>query len=380
MHILIGADIVPTKSNIDLFEKGDATSLIGEELCSILASADYTMFNLETPLTDVEAPIKKKGPALRASSKSIEGIAKINPFFFTLANNHIMDQGNIGLHDTISLLDSRDIHYAGVGKDKNSASTPYIFSKDNNTIGVYCCAEEEFSGASNFTAGANVYELIRSNDEIRTLSKKCDYTIVLYHGGKEEYRYPAPYLRDICRMMIDSGADVVVCQHSHCIGCEEKWNNGHIIYGQGNFLFDAESNDCWNSSLLINLQIDDKLSISYIPIIKRENVIRLAKGAEADSIMEDFLKRTEEISQMGFVEEKYAELSIKQLKNYLLSFSGKTHKMFWFRVLNKISGYRLIDWYISKKYDEQSLLCILNYMRCETHRDLIMQGLKESVK
>ena len=380
MHIMIGADIVPTKSNIDLFEKGDAISLIGEELCSILASADYTMFNLETPLTDVEAPIKKKGPALRASSKSIEGIAKINSCFFTLANNHIMDQGNIGLHDTISLLDSRGIHYAGVGEDKNSASTPYIFSKDNNTIGVYCCAEEEFSGASNFTAGANVYELIRSNDEIRTLSKKCDYTIVLYHGGKEEYRYPAPYLRDICRMMIDSGADVVVCQHSHCIGCEEKWNNGHIIYGQGNFLFDAESNDCWNSSLLINLQIDDKLSISYIPIIKRENVIRLAKGAEADSIMKDFLKRTEEISQMGFVEEKYAELSIKQLKNYLLSFSGKTHKMFWFRALNKISGYRLIDWYISKQYDEQSLLCILNYMRCETHRDLIMQGLKESVK
>ena len=41
MNIIIGADLVPTKSNIELFEKGDVDTLIGRELTDIIRSADY---------------------------------------------------------------------------------------------------------------------------------------------------------------------------------------------------------------------------------------------------------------------------------------------------------------------------------------------------
>ena len=54
MNILIGADIVPTSSNTDLFAAGDIQILLGEELKNLLWNADYRIFNLEVPFTDRE--------------------------------------------------------------------------------------------------------------------------------------------------------------------------------------------------------------------------------------------------------------------------------------------------------------------------------------
>ena len=59
MKILIGADLVPTNSNIEFFESGDSKALLGEELNNILQNADYRIFNLEVPLTDQKQPIPK---------------------------------------------------------------------------------------------------------------------------------------------------------------------------------------------------------------------------------------------------------------------------------------------------------------------------------
>lgn len=96
--------------------------------------------------------------------------------------------------------------------------------------------------------------------------------IVLYHGGKEQYRYPSPNLQKTCRKLVEKGADLVVCQHSHCIGCREEYLQGTIVYGQGNFLFDDEENEYWQTSLLI--MISDDFEVKYIPLKKNKNTVR----------------------------------------------------------------------------------------------------------
>ena len=45
MRIIIGADLVPTTSNYNLFEKGDIETLIGNDLIDELNHADYRIFN-----------------------------------------------------------------------------------------------------------------------------------------------------------------------------------------------------------------------------------------------------------------------------------------------------------------------------------------------
>ena len=100
MQLIIGGDLVPTQSNIDLFSNGDVNALFGEELLSLWNAADLRILNLEVPITDKEDPIAKCGPNLIAPTSTMKGIKALNPTLITLANNHILDQGSQGLKST----------------------------------------------------------------------------------------------------------------------------------------------------------------------------------------------------------------------------------------------------------------------------------------
>ena len=51
MKILIGADLVPTKSNFELFNNADIDALFAKDLKVLLNSADFTIFILVLLLT-----------------------------------------------------------------------------------------------------------------------------------------------------------------------------------------------------------------------------------------------------------------------------------------------------------------------------------------
>ena len=236
----IGADLVPTDINKTLFENGNGEAFVGKELYEILKQSDLNVFNLEVPLTDIETPIVKFGNNLIAPTKTINGYKALEPLFLTLANNHSLDQGVEGLTTTLNLLKQHKIAHAGAGANLKEAKKPFIFEKDDIRIGFYLCTENEFTMATCHTMGANPFDVLESFDEVKVLKAQCDYVIVLYHGGKEFYRYPSPMLQRYCRKFVDSGANLVICQHNHCVGSREDYQGGTIIYGQGNFIFNSD--------------------------------------------------------------------------------------------------------------------------------------------
>lgn len=376
MKLLIGADIVPTKSNIAAFIHASTNDLVDEKLLDVLQNADYRIFNLEVPLTDTQKPIEKCGPNLIAPIASVNGIKALGADFLTLANNHIMDQDVIGLHNTIRVLNQKSIAYAGVGDTPEQAETPYIFEKDGVRIGIYCCAEHEFSIVSRKKPGTNPFDPLWSLDHIQNLKKKCDYVIVLYHGGKEEYRYPSPELQRVCRRIADKGADLVICQHTHCIGCKEKWNHSEIIYGQGNFLFDEDDNEYWATSLLVSVNFQKNCSeIQYIPLCKKGAKVELANEEQKSVILTEFDKRSKEIMKDGFIEEKYDHFADEMLMSYFDRSLGSIPRSFVFRVLNKLLAGKLKE----KCYEKSDLLGLINSMECEPHRELFIRGLQNRV-
>lgn len=365
MNIIIAADIVPTHSNCKCFVNGNVSDFIDKNILDMLSESSKNISNLECPLTECKNGILKCGPNLKASPDVIEGIKTLGVDAFTLANNHIMDYGVEGLNDTINVLEASGIDYFGVGDDALKASKPYIFNVDERVIGVYACAEHEFSIAGEESPGANPYDPLETFDHISELKRQCDYVIVLYHGGKEYYRYPSPLLQKTCRKMCDKGADLVICQHSHCIGCEEKYNSSTIVYGQGNFIFDAASNEYWDSSLLVSIDFMDEITINYIPLEKKDGFIRIS---EDKTILENFIARSEEIKNDGFIEKNYSEFADSTIENYINTFSGVG---FLFRVINKLCGHRL-----KKKVKKKRQYAMINYIECESHRELFVNGLK----
>lgn len=380
MKLIIGADIVPTKSNEQYFINGDVIGLVGKPLLDILNSADFKVFNLEAPLTYNKTHIEKSGPVLKANPLVINGLKKLGVNLLTLANNHILDYSEKGLFDTINSLDENGIAYIGAGRDYSAAKKTKVFEVEGVRLGFYACAEHEFSIATRKTAGANPFDVIQSYSQIAKLRKNCDFLVVLYHGGKEYYRYPSPKLQRYCRTFVDSGADLVICQHSHCVGTKEKYKDKEIVYGQGNFIFDEGNDEFWNSSVLLEIKLekDRKPRIRYIPVVKENSTIRLAQTEEGNTILNDFINRSKQIEHDSGVSARYSEFANKYITNYLVALSPK--ESFLFRVLNKLSYNRLREARLRRIYSDRKLLTILNYIECEAHQELIIQGLKNRLR
>ncbi len=374
MYILIGADVVPTSSNYNLFQTRDTISLVGEQLTGILDRAEYRIFNLEVPLTDQKSPIVKHGPRLIAPTSAVAGYQALGTDLLSLSNNHIFDQGVKGLESTIHTLNHAGIAHVGAGENLAEACKPFVFSFAGKKIGVYACAEHEFSIAGETSPGANPFDPLWSLDHIESLKKNTDYVIVLYHGGKEHYRYPSPNLQKVCRRLVDKGADLVLCQHSHCIGCEEKYNTGTIVYGQGNFLFDHKNDECWKTGLLVKL--DDSFLVSYIPLVQEGAGERLADEDQARQIMQDFQNRSQQITKEGFIERTYSEFADSFYTYYLRALSGR--QSVFFRLWTKLS--KGIDRHFAKKYGVTEKVRIVNYVDCEAHRELLLQAIKKPIQ
>ena len=365
LTLIIGGDLAPTRSNYSIFENGSIDSIIDGRILQHINSTDFRIFNLEVPLSDFEKPISKDGPALIAPASTIKGIKLIGTDVLTLANNHILDQNEQGLFQTIEILDNNGIKHIGAGKNLEEAAIPLILEKNGLKIGIYACAENEFTIAGEKSAGANPFDPLESPDHIASLKTKSDYVIVLHHGGKEHYRYPTPGLRKVCRKMVDKGADLVVCQHSHCIGAFEKYNEATIVYGQGNFLFDRNDNEFWETGLLLKVLVGEKLSVEYIPFRKRGNGVQYAEKAGEDSIMGLFKLRSEQILKPGFVESEFARYCDENGQYYMAVFAG------FGRIVRNIDKL-FKGFFTGLLYSRRKALMIQNHVECESQRETVL--------
>lgn len=316
IKLMIGGDLVPTDSNREIFIERDVGRLIGGKLALVWNAADYRIVNLEAPLLDEGVPIKKSGPCLKAALKTVRGLQALNINVVSMANNHIMDYGEEGLKSTESALDDAGILRIGTGKNKKDANRGLIQEINGFKVGIYACSEHEFSAAGISSPGANAIG-VDTSIRISEIKNECDYLIVLFHGGKEHYPFPTPMQQDRCRSFVDAGADFVVCQHSHCVGCEETYKEKKIVYGQGNYIFDYKDDECWKNGLILEVclkRLDGSIipEYMYYPICKEEECIRLAEEELAEHIMNAYEKRSSLCSDSNSVYSLFEEIVAKE--------------------------------------------------------------------
>jgi poly-gamma-glutamate synthesis protein (capsule biosynthesis protein) len=216
------------------FAEKDIDTLFNDTI-SLFEGNDINFVNLECALTEADSPIEKFGPPLKACGEVAEVLKTIGVNVCGLSNNHIFDFGKKGVEDTIKHLSRCAIEYTGFGNHYMDSRKNWIREKDDERIAVIAVCEHEYSYALDDRMGSRPWDEFDTIDDIREAKKEADRVIVIYHGGKEHCKYPSPRLIKACRAMVKNGADVVLCQHSHCIGCYENFEGGHILYGQGNF-------------------------------------------------------------------------------------------------------------------------------------------------
>lgn len=316
MKITIGGD-VSIKDSAIFFEAGATKELFGDVI-EVFKSSDRSIINLECAITDGNTPIKKIGPNLKAPLNTAWVLRDAGVSDCALSNNHIFDFGRAGVRDTLEQLKKCGLNYTGFGENEQDARKNLIITDGKIKVAVIAVCEHEYSYALENRMGARAYDPYDTNDDIAEAKADADYVIVLYHGGKEGCRYPSPRLIKACRSMVRHGADVVLCQHSHCIGCYEKFMGGHILYGQGNFHFvwkdvenDYDNAEMWNTGLLAQIDIGDSLELSFIPCVVDGLGIRLAPEEDASRLISELHTRSLSLHD-GTWREKWREFALSQ--------------------------------------------------------------------
>lgn len=299
MKIVFGADLVPNVSkNTDLFIEGNARALFGDAL-DVIKAADRFVVNLECALTYSENAIPKCGPNIKRDPRTVNGLVASGVTDVLLANNHTFDYGIEGYRDTIEALESVGLPYTGVGEnDQDSRKIYYIDLGEGKRLGIVNVTEHEYTYALPDRCGCNPYDPYLTMYDIREAKRNADYVVVVYHGGKEYCRYPSPRIVKMTHEMVYNGANAVLLQHSHCIGCYENFEGAHIVYGQGNlnFVNSKPTFPVWYTALLVELDfVGEHPDIKFYPLYQTEVGVDLATGERAKEIMEPFYERNKEM-------------------------------------------------------------------------------------
>lgn len=315
MKMLFLGDTSPSKNLKEAFRRKEVDTLF-KDVIGYMKGSDFTFVNLECALTERTEAINKFGPALSAPKETAEILKGLSVTLCGLSNNHIFDFGIGGIEDTFLALDEAKLDYTGFGENYEDSRKNYVFEKDGEKICIIAVCEHEYSYALENRMGARPYDEYDTMEDIREARKNADRVIVIYHGGKEYCRYPSPRLVRLSRAMARCGADVVLCQHSHCIGCYENYEGCHILHGQGNFHFISNSpHECWYTSL--GVKYDTKThEIEFTPIRALEDGITLAKGEDKREIMEAFEKRNAELAS-GEWKQGWHDFCLSMSENYI---------------------------------------------------------------
>ena len=316
MKTLFVGDICPTPGSTPYYAVGDTATLFGDTV-DIFRGRDFIFANLECAITESDGRIAKFGPNLKAPPATAKILKELGITVAGISNNHVFDFGKKGALDTINALTSAGIDYTGFGESYDDSRKNYTFEKDGERICVIAVCEHEYSYALDDRMGSRPFDEFETMDDIRAAKATHDRVIVAYHGGKEHCPYPSPRLVRVCRAMVRNGADLVLCQHSHCIGTYESYEAGHILYGQGNFQFvNLFSNETWKTGLAVCY--DTKAhTVEFIPIRENEaeTGIRLAIGEDKESILRGLDERSKTL-KTGEWKKRWHEFCISVKNEY----------------------------------------------------------------
>jgi poly-gamma-glutamate synthesis protein (capsule biosynthesis protein) len=211
---------------------------------------------------------------------------------------------------------------------------------------------------------------------VRTIQRSrgnYDFLIVLLHSGVEHYPFPTPRQMQTCRFLIEQGARMVVCQHSHCAGCHETYQQGHIIYGQGNLLFDSPGRDqSWHEGFLVRLSITPDLGCEWqaIPYLQSEaqpGASRMPPERE-QAFLNTLAERSLAIQNPVRVQAAWDVYCTERHHYFMSSLLGHNRLL---RRLNRHGGA------VSRLSSEAKLLGLTNLLRCDMHRETALTVLAQ---
>jgi poly-gamma-glutamate synthesis protein (capsule biosynthesis protein) len=223
-------------------------------LIAPLVDGDIGFANLEGALTGRGDPWPK-GYNFRTPPRFAPGLLSGHFDVVTLANNHTLDFGAIGLADTIAALDAAGVRHAGAGATAAEAHAPVIVEAKGLRVAflAYVATPVEGGGFSidAWEAGPAAPGLALGTPAgigagVAAARRVADFVIVAVHAGTEYEHHPNETQRALAAAALDAGADAFIGAHAHVVQPVEQRGSQLIAWGLGNFIFDLDDVDLAN--------------------------------------------------------------------------------------------------------------------------------------
>ncbi len=371
MKLLITGDLVVNQPY-------NPAEMIDVSLIDLFAQSDINIVNLEAPVTNNISKILKTGPNIKSHhGPTLDVLKALEVDVATLANNHVLDYGEQGVGDTLKFCQSIGVKTVGAGMNLKEASQILYLDTKEGKIAIVDFAENEWASATETTAGAYPMDIIDNTRKIKEAKEQADYVFVIIHGGHEYYNLPSPRMQNQYRFYAEQGADIVVGHHTHCISGYETYNGIPIFYSLGNLLFTHDSvQPDWYKGLILELEISNKELKAKLHPIKQENSnfkLSLLQKDEKEEIERRVEKYSMTIADSDLIKKEWKSYVASMTKSYLNSWLPLAfiRSRYVFAILRRLP---------TKLINKKDLALYLNLLRCEAHRDMSEETMKNFIK
>jgi poly-gamma-glutamate capsule biosynthesis protein CapA/YwtB (metallophosphatase superfamily) len=235
----------------------------------VFSKSDLVVANLESPIGVTGRPIPNKMIWFRAKPQAAEALKDAGIDVVCLANNHILDYDTENLLETMDILDQAQIGYFGAGRNLEEARRPLIVNV--NGIRVAFLGYSEFArpglywstayrrsfDATPTTPGCAPLDPDYIKEDIAKVKSQSDVVMVMVHWGAEDTNVPLPFIEDqrkIAKLILESGADVLLGTHPHALQGLEVIGDGLCAYSLGNFVMD-QKREIQKESMILDMYI-----------------------------------------------------------------------------------------------------------------------------
>jgi hypothetical protein len=258
-------------------------------VATVLRRADLAVVNLETAITERGTPAPKDF-TFRAPPAALTALKEAGVDVATMANNHGLDFGPVGLRDSLAAARSAKFPVVGVGRDAGEAYRAWQTTVKGQRIAVIGATQVLDSNlAAAWTAGdgkagmASAYQEERLLAAVRAARASADTVIVDLHWGRELANCPIDRQRALAPKLVAAGADVVVGSHAHVLLGGGYLRGAYVHYGLGNFVFYSRGGVTAQSGvLLLTLRGRAVTNSRWVPAVISAGIPIPLQGASAN--------------------------------------------------------------------------------------------------
>lgn len=281
LTVVLTGDILLDRGVRRTIEQHGADHLFSTGVDSVLSAAQVVVGNLECPATHIKAPVQKRY-IFRAEPEWLDVLHRHGFTHLNLANNHSIDQGRKGLTDTQQNVVTAGMVPIGAGQNMDEAAQPVLLAEKPRRVWLVPSLRLALENYAYLTDKPCVSQEPMDSLTARVSRlRKADTTaviIVSLHWGGEHTLRPIPRQRVEAHRLIDAGADILVCHHTHTLQTIEQYRGKWIYYSVGNFIFD-QPKPLNSRACMVRLCITpDSMGVETIPVDIRQCVPRVTNG------------------------------------------------------------------------------------------------------